>query len=59
MTAKQQAAAIADSLLAALIIAAERGALTPDNFAAIARAAGNNAAQQLMDVEDEEIEAVS
>lgn len=54
MTLKQQSAAIAASVLAALRIAAERGALTPENFPDIARAAGNNAAMQLQETDDEQ-----
>ena len=47
MTAREQAAVIAESLLRALRIADEQGALTSDNLPSIARAAGNNAAQQI------------
>ena len=47
MTAREQAAVITDSLLAALRIAAERGELTPANLERIALAAGANAAMML------------
>lgn len=47
MTAKQQAAVIAGSVLAALQIAHERGELILANLERIARTAANNAAMQL------------
>lgn len=48
MDAKHTATCIKSSLLAALRIALEQGALTADNLDAIAHAAANNAAQQLL-----------
>ena len=53
MTAREQAAVIADSLLAALRIADERHELTAENLERIALAAGNNAAM-LLSVADED-----
>jgi hypothetical protein len=53
MNAQQAAAVISASVLASLKIALEQGVLTSDSLAAIARAAGNNAAMQL-EVSDEE-----
>lgn len=44
LTAKDLARMIADAVAASLRVAHEQGVLTPDNHAAIARAAGNNAA---------------
>lgn len=48
MDAKRIATEITESLLASLRIAIEQGTLTADNLAAIARAAGNNAAQRIV-----------
>lgn len=47
MDPKRAAAVIAASLLASLRIALDLGALTAENLPDIARAAANNAAQQL------------
>jgi hypothetical protein len=47
VTARQQADAITESVLAALRIALEQGVLTAEHLPAIARAAGNNAAMTL------------
>ena len=47
MSAREQAAVIAESVLAALRIAAERGELIPANLEHISWAAANNAAMML------------
>lgn len=53
MTAREQAAVIAESVLASLRIASERGELVPGNLPAIAKAAANNAAMQLSLADDQ------
>ncbi len=53
MSPTDAASIITDSLLASLRLASDRGELTRDNLAKIARAAGNNAAMSLEWGEDE------